>query len=66
MANLHIICGNCGCKDEFKHHIDPKGIDHGDRFEPAVFIICNNCTTLHQLDDTIEKEKGEKTCQSYS
>ena len=52
-ARLHIICGNCGCNDEFEFYIDPEGIDYGDRFAPAVRIICNNCSTLHSLDDTI-------------
>lgn len=57
MARLHIICGNCGCNDMFKYHIEPEGMDFGDRFEPSVRIYCRNCATLHSLDDTVEKEE---------
>lgn len=55
-ARLHIICGNCGCNDEFTFHIDPKGNDYGDRFEPSVVIVCHNCSTLHSLDTTINEK----------
>ncbi len=58
-ARLHIICGNCGCNDEFVFHIDPEGNDYGDRFEPAVIIICKNCATHHSLDTTIDETKIE-------
>lgn len=56
-ARLHIICGNCGCNDMFKYHIDPKGTsicdDEGnEQLRPAVYISCENCSTLHRLDDT--------------
>jgi hypothetical protein len=58
MARLHIICGNCGCNDEFEFHIDPKGHDVTllePEFKPAIFIVCNNCDTLHDLSDTIKE-----------
>lgn len=58
-ARLHIICGNCGCNDEFVYKIDLKGRDFGDHFKPAVYIVCNNCSTLHSLDDTVDEEKTE-------
>ena len=54
MARLHMICGNCGCNDEFEFKIDPEGNDISDeeaKFEPAVFIKCNNCGTIHSLDN---------------
>lgn len=60
IASLHIICGNCGCNDLFKFSIDPEGHDITQKdeplFKPAVFIICGNCTTLHDLSDTVEEE----------
>ena len=56
-ARLHIICGNCGCNDDFDFHIDPKGNDYGDRLEPAVRISCNNCATIHSLDETVKEVK---------
>ncbi len=59
-ARLHIICGNCGCNDELKYEIDPKGHDFGDHFEPAVYITCENCSTLHDLEDTIPNKNNHK------
>lgn len=61
MARLHIICGNCGCNDLFEYHIDPKGQDFGDnKFKQSVRISCNNCSTIHDLDETVpEKDEGE-------
>lgn len=57
-ARLHIICGNCGCNDEFKFRIEPKGCDMGDgKFKPEVYIVCRNCGTLHNLEGTIEMEE---------
>ncbi len=54
-AKLHVICGNCGCNDEFEYRIVKDGLDYGDgTFDDAVHIICNNCTTLHELSDTIK------------
>jgi uncharacterized Zn finger protein len=55
-ARLHIICGNCGCNDEFEYRIVKDGHDNGETQTPAVYIVCNNCVTLHDLSDTI-KEK---------
>lgn len=48
MANskLHIICGNCGCNDEFTYRIS----------YDDVFIYCNNCSTLHLLRKTVKEE----------
>lgn len=52
--NLHIICGKCGNKNmlEFKLKLD--GIDTGDTIHPAVFVTCNNCSTLTSLDEEIK------------
>ena len=63
MAKLHVICGNCGCNDMMKFHISPTGRDITDTepaFEPAVFIVCGNCTTLHDLSDTVPMEPDGK------
>jgi hypothetical protein len=63
MARLHVICGNCGCNDMFTFAIDPKGhdmtghIDDSERYEPATYISCGNCATLHDLSDTIKETK---------
>lgn len=58
-AKLHVICGNCG-GTEFSFTINPKGHDITDteeKYEPAVFISCENCSTLHDLSDTVPMEK---------
>jgi len=52
-ARLHMICGNCGCNNEFEFKIAPEGHDitiTNPEFEPAVFITCNNCSTIHDLN----------------
>lgn len=63
-ARLHIICGNCGCNDELIFKIDQHGHDmtghdgtDDEKYEPAVCISCGNCSTLHDLSDTIEEIK---------
>lgn len=62
MARLHVICGNCGCNDMFEYQIDPKGRDYGDRFEPAVYLYCGNCATIHDLaDNAKEREVKHET-----
>ena len=51
-ARLHIICGNCGCKDLFEASVDSTGHDYTDeveKFEFCVYIYCRNCGTLHDL-----------------
>lgn len=62
-ARLHIICGNCGSKDDMTFEINPKGHDVSEgeiKFEPAVFIVCENCGTLHDLNETIKEDKPKK------
>jgi len=59
-ASLHIICGNCGSKDDFLYTIEKDYLDFGDYQEDATVIKCKNCGTLHVLDNTIEK-KGKIT-----
>jgi uncharacterized Zn finger protein len=57
-ARLHIICGNCGCDDEFKFSVDLEGNDWGDgTFSPEVYIHCANCGTLHSLSSYMN-ERG--------
>ena len=63
-SRLHIICGNCGCNDMFKFEIDPKGHDLSDEkeeFEPAIWVKCENCSTIHDLSNNAEFI-NKKTC----
>ena len=62
MAKLHIICGNCGCSDQFKY-------DHNNEFFDAMetvkqyktTITCLNCSTIHQLDDNARNKNHMNT-----
>lgn len=53
-ARLHIICGNCGSKDMFEHkiriEIDDMSEDENTTRQ-VVYIACNNCGTVHDLDN---------------
>lgn len=59
MARLHLICGNCGCNDEWEweykeeQEVDCEVIDSED-----VYLWCRNCGTLHSLNDNAE-QKGD-------
>ena len=57
-AKLHIICGNCGCNDDFTFEVVKDGKDVSDtetKFEDAFYIWCENCGTLHDLEDNARK-----------
>ena len=57
-SKLHVICGNCGCNESLEFKIDPQGHDISDeytKFKPAVFITCGNCSTIHDLSQTIQE-----------
>ena len=46
----------------FSFKIDPVGHDLTnveEEYEPAVFIFCKNCSTLHDLGDFIKREKED-------
>lgn len=50
-ARLHLICGNCGCSEMFEHEVKEELNDVTEEMETVVYIACNNCNTLHDLDD---------------
>jgi hypothetical protein len=53
-AKLHMICGNCGQNDMFDYHISLEINDVTEEEQQVVYIGCNNCNTLHVLDDNAE------------
>lgn len=58
-ARLHLICGNCGCNDEWEWKHFPQFIDEGEVIQDEdVSIICNNCGTLHSLNDNATQRKN--------
>lgn len=56
-ARLHIICGNCGCNNMFNYEIAKDFHDYGDYQEDGVVIRCGNCSTLHDLEDTVPRKE---------
>ena len=53
-ARLHVICGNCGCNDEWELRVTRDGDDVSDdtpKFEDSVSLTCCNCSTIHDLKD---------------
>lgn len=56
-ARLHLICGNCGCNDEWEWEYRPKEVDEGEAINEAeVWIWCRNCSTLHTLSDNAKRK----------
>lgn len=58
MAKLHIICGNCGCNDEWHLTLTRDGDDiTNDKpaFEDAATMSCMNCSTIHNLKNNAKK-----------
>lgn len=50
MARLHIICGNCGDATSFTYKTQDN--EEGE----WVYLLCNNCGTLHNLEDNAKQE----------
>lgn len=58
-ARLHLICGNCGCNDDWEYKAYDQGNDEGEIVGVQVDVICRNCSTIHSLDDNA-KDKSEQ------
>jgi len=61
-ANLHIICGNCGCNDDFTYSasLETDWDENDKEFQyMKVNISCKNCSTLHSLKDNATEENEE-------
>jgi len=56
MAKLHMICGNCGCDHEFKYEIVLDFDDDKESHYLRVSVTCENCSTIHGLEDNAEEE----------
>lgn len=54
-SRLHVICGNCGCNDMFEYEVEKSETDEGSKF--TVSIHCNDCSTIHFLDKTINEKE---------
>ncbi len=54
-ARLHIICGNCGSDDMFSYSIITELNDDTNEEYNRVSIACENCNTIHDLEDNADK-----------
>jgi hypothetical protein len=59
-ARLHIICGNCGCGDNFEYETGTRKDCEDITVGTDVCIACNNCATLHTLSDKMNEKSGPK------
>jgi len=61
MAKLHVICGNCGCSDDFEWSYRKELVIDGDIIDTEeVSLYCANCSTIHALSDNAKTEdKGD-------
>jgi len=58
MARLHLICGNCGCNDEWEwEHREREEVDGELMSEESVWLWCGNCSTLHDVNDNAKKRQ---------
>ena len=55
-AKLHMICGNCGSNDQFTYEIVTYSDDDTGEERKRISIACNNCSTLHCLEDNATEE----------
>ena len=58
-ARLHLICGNCGCNDEWEYEYIGKVVDTPTKEvvqDEDVFLSCRNCSTLHSLNDNAKSK----------
>ena len=56
-ARLHLICGNCGNSEGFKHEIK-KDEELG---HLSVSIKCPDCATIHWLDEYSDYQNDEQS-----
>ena len=57
MARLHLICGNCGCNDEWEYYYEGEIVDRPTQEkiqDEDVKLCCRNCATIHSLNDNAE------------
>ncbi len=66
MARLHMICGNCGCNDEFEYLHDKNFVGPDDAQKQwQTTVICRNCATLHTLDDNAKNKNVRQDVHSH-
>jgi hypothetical protein len=65
MARLHVICGICGSlatndnSEHLSYSIEKDWHDFGEHQKDGVIIKCANCSTIHDLSDTVPEKPEE-------
>jgi len=55
-ARLYLICGNCGCNDEWEWEHEPELKNEEELLvDEDVYLVCRNCSTLHSINDNAKK-----------
>lgn len=58
-ARLHLICGNCGCNNEWEwRHIHKETAEGEVMQDEDVYLSCNNCGTLHSLNNNAQHKNA--------
>lgn len=58
MARLHVICGNCGCNNEWEWKPVPEEVCDGEVItDENVHLTCRNCATLHSINDNAKRRR---------
>ena len=68
MARLHVICGNCGCNDEWELRVEREGNDVSneyEEYEDSASMACGNCATIHALEDNAKTVKANRTKRKH-
>jgi len=60
-TRLHVICGNCGSKEMFRYNIVEEMDDDTEELRSVVYIGCDNCHSIHSLDEYAKQFANNKT-----
>lgn len=57
-SRVHLICGNCGCNDEWSWTYCKDSDDNGDgTADDDVLLKCGNCSTIHSMNEITRNDK---------
>lgn len=56
--DVHIICGKCGRSTMLEFNIVKELDDGGIEYVDVVYLFCNNCSTVTDLSELIDKKQN--------
>ena len=57
-ARLYLICGNCGCNDDWEWECKPEEVCESEVVaDQDVYLWCRNCSTLHSMNGNAKMRK---------